>query len=159
MNNITIGREGADAFAYYETIGGGSGAGPSWSGASGLHVHMTNTLNTPVEALEHEYPFRVERYAIREGSGGTGSFCGGDGVIRAYRILEPAQVTLMTERRARGPYGLQGGAPGKEGRNLRVRDGVEEVLPAKGTFEAETGDLFVIETPGGGGWGSPGESG
>ncbi len=155
MNNITIGTEGENAFAYYETIGGGHGAGPGWAGASGLHAHMTNTLNTPVEALEHAYPFRVVRYAIRTGSGGAGEYVGGDGTVREYELLEDAELTLMTERRDLQPWGLNGGRSGDAGVNRLVRDGRVDVLPAKVTLRAKAGDRIVVETPGGGGWGSP----
>jgi N-methylhydantoinase B len=160
MNNVLIGgadhrpgREG-EPFAYYETIAGGAGAARGAHGASGAHTHMTNTLNTPAEALERAYPFRLARYALRDGSGGAGRWRGGDGVVRAYAFDAPATVTLMTERRATAPWGLSGGAPGAPGRNLLVRDGAESVLPAKCTVEVTAGDLVVIETPGGGGWGA-----
>jgi N-methylhydantoinase B len=158
MNNVTIG--GTDArgskahsFAYYETLAGGAGAGPGYDGASAVHTHMTNTLNTPVEALEHAYPFRVERYAIRRGSGGQGANRGGDGVIRQYAFDAPAMVTLMTERRAHRPWGLDGGDGGAVGQNRLVRRDETRELPAKGSVEVEPGDRIVIETPGGGGWG------
>jgi N-methylhydantoinase B len=156
MNNVTMGGEDPRTgrpFAYYETLAGGAGAGPTWHGASAVHTHMTNTLNTPVEALEHAYPFRVVEYAVRRGSGGGGRFVGGDGVVRSYQFDSPATVTLMTERRRRRPWGLAGGGDAKAGRNVRVRDGEEEVLPPKTTFEVRPGDVIRIETPGGGGFG------
>ncbi len=158
MNNLTIGgddvRRGGQPYAYYETIAGGSGAGPGFDGASAVHTHMTNTLNTPVEALEHAYPFRVERYGLRRGSGGSGRYRGGDGVIRSYFFDTPATITVMTERRAVGPYGLAGGDAGKPGVNRVIRaDGVDENLAAKQVVDVEAGDRLVIETPGGGGWG------
>lgn len=158
MNNVTIGgldERTSAPFAYYETIGGGHGASFEHAGASGLHAHMTNTLNTPVEALEHAYPFRVEEYRIRRGSGGRGRYSGGCGVIRSYRLLGPATVTLMTERRDHSPWGLEGGGEGCRGRNQLVRDGATSELPAKCSVDGRAGDLFVIETPGGGGWGEP----
>jgi len=160
MNNVLIGgrdpRGGDDrAFTYYETIAGGSGAGPGFDGADAVHTHMTNTLNTPVEALEHAYPFRVVEYRVRRGSGGSGEYCGGDGVVRSYEFTGPAEVTLMTERRDHAPWGLQGGGDAARGRNLLVRDGREETLPAKCSIEVDAGDLIRVETPGGGGWGRP----
>ena len=134
MNNLTIGgwdeRRGRP-FAYYETIGGGMGAGPKTDGMSGRHSHMTNTLNTPVEALEYAYPFRISRYALREGSGGNGRQRGGKGLIRAYEFLQPAEVTLQSDRRVTKPYGLEGGQPGQPGRNCLRQDGVEKDLPGK----------------------------
>jgi N-methylhydantoinase B len=156
MNNITMGGDDPRTgrpFAYYETLAGGSGAGPGWSGASAVHTHMTNTLNTPVEALEHAYPFRVVEYAVRRGSGGEGKYRGGDGVVRAYRFDSPATVTLMTERRTRGPWGLNGGGDGRPGRNILQRDGESRELAPKTTFEVRPGDVVRIETPGGGGFG------
>ncbi len=157
MNNLTIGgldpRRGSE-FAYYETIAGGSGAGPGFDGASAVHTHMTNTLNTPVEALEHAYPFRVEAYRVRRGSGGDGKFRGGDGVVREYGFDGPVTVGVMTERRQTRPYGLAGGEPGQAGENRVIRaDGAEEVLAPKREVELKAGDRLVIETPGGGGFG------
>lgn len=159
MNNIVIGSSaaGAAAFSYYETIAGGAGGSPAGPGASALHTHMTNTLNTPVEALEHSYPLEIVEYAVRRGSGGAGRHRGGDGVIRVYRLLRDARVSLLTERRARGPYGLRGGARGGVGRNSLIRAGRRTRLPAKANLELRRGDLLVIETPGGGGWGRTGD--
>ena len=156
MNNLTIG--GYDPrrqrlFAYYETIAGGSGGGPQGPGASGLQSHMTNTLNTPVEALEHAYPLRIERYQLRKGSGGTGRARGGEGVVKAIRLLADARVTLLTDRRVTEPYGLRGGSPGSVGRNQRMTGSESEELPGKCSFQAAADDVIVIETPGGGGWG------
>jgi N-methylhydantoinase B len=156
MNNLTIG--GYDPrhqqlFAYYETIAGGCGGGPQGPGASGLQTHMTNTLNTPVEALEHAYPLRIERYQLRSGSGGTGTNCGGEGIVKAIRLLADARVTLITDRRTTTPYGLKGGSPGKPGQNSRISAGRTEKLPGKCSIQAPAGDVIVIETPGGGGWG------
>jgi len=146
MNNVVLGN---DRFTYYETIGGGQGACPRAAGPSGVHVAMSNTLNTPVEALELSYPLRVERYELRRGSGGTGHFHGGDGVVRELRALEPCRLSLLTQRRTLAPRGTAGGADGLPGRNLL--NGKE--LPAFVTVDLEAGDLLRIETPGGGGYG------
>lgn len=157
MNNLTIGGFRADGspYAYYETIGGGMGASAGADGLDGVHVHMSNTLNTPVEALEMAFPFRIETYALRRGSGGAGERRGGDGLVRAYRLLRSATVTVISERRQTPPWGLQGGASGACGRNTLVRSGgEEETLPAKFSRRFEAGDVLRIETPGGGGWGS-----
>lgn len=161
MNNLTFGGSyppawpaSATHFAYYETIGGGAGAGHSGDGASGVHVHMSNTRNTPVEALEYGLPIRVEEYALREGSGGRGLHAGGEGVTRAIRFLTPASVTITAERRRHGPYGLAGGEAGQPGRNLFQRGDTAEELPGKATFSVKPGDIVRIETPGGGGWGA-----
>lgn len=156
MNNVLIG--GTDhrtgrPFAYYETLAGGAGASPAGPGASAVHTHMTNTLNTPVEALEHAYPFRVAEYRVRRGSGGHGRHRGGDGIVRTYVFDAPATVTLMTERRTVRPWGLGGGGAGLEGRNVLVRAGEERLLPGKVTLNVDVGDAIRIETPGGGGWG------
>jgi N-methylhydantoinase B len=156
MNNTTIG--GADprtggVFAYYETVGGGMGAGPGHAGLSGVHVHMSNSLNTPIEALEHAYPLRVTRYEIRRGTGGRGRFRGGDGLRRDLMALAPARVALLTERRERGPTGARGGGDGARGENVLIRGGVEEPLPSKATFSIEAGHVVSVRTPGGGGWG------
>ncbi len=143
------------SFAYYETIGGGAGAGPQGDGASGVHVHMSNTRNTPVEALEYAFPLRVETYALRAGSGGNGRYHGGDGLIRTIEFLTPVTVSVISERRDRPPYGLQGGAPGQPGRNSLIHHNQETVLPGKITLRLEAGDKLRLETPGGGGWGAP----
>ena len=158
MNNLTIGgqRGNGTPFAYYETIAGGMGASRSSDGPSGVQVHMTNTLNTPVEALELAYPFRLVRYALRPGSGGRGQHRGGDGIIREYAILAPATVTMLSERRAVAPWGLAGGEDGQPGRNILYRaDGSVEELLSKFTRRVHPGDRLRIETPGGGGWGTP----
>jgi N-methylhydantoinase B len=155
MNNVTIGSRGnAESFAYYETIGGGMGALPTKDGPSGVHSHMTNTLNTPIEALEYAYPLRVLRYEIRTGTGGAGKFRGGDGIQRDVQVLTDAQVTLLTERRKSGPYGLNGGQPGTSGENRIIRDGDEIQIPSKGSFDMQAGDVLSIRTPGGGGYGT-----
>ncbi len=157
MSNVTIGgidpRSG-QAYAYYETIAGGSGALPTADGISGIHTHMTNSLNTPIEALEYAYPFRVLRYAYRRNSGGDGKHRGGDGLIREIELLAPAQVTLLTERRIFPPYGLNGGEPGKAGHNVLIESGVPHDLPGKCNVPVESGAVLRIETPGGGGWGA-----
>jgi len=158
MNNLTVGGrnpEDGSPFAYYETVGGGAGASPIGDGLSGVHVHMTNTLNTPVEALEYTYPFRVRRYALRPGSGGVGQHQGGDGLVRELEFLCPATVTLLSERRRTAPYGLQGGEPGARGRNLLIHRGEQQELPGKVEIQVEPGDLLSLHTPGGGGWGAP----
>ena len=157
MNNLTAG--GIDPrsdqpWAYYETSGGGLGGGPQGPGLSATHSHMTNTLNTPAEALELAYPLRVLENSIRRGSGGAGRHPGGDGLIRRTELLAPATVTIISERRRTSPWGVQGGAPGLRGRNALERAGTEVPLPGKTTFQGEAGDVLRIETPGGGGWGA-----
>jgi len=146
MNNLTL---GSDQLAYYETIGGGQGACPDADGPSGVHVAMSNTLNTPIEALELEFPLRVTRYELRRGSGGAGRFRGGDGVVRELEALAPLRYSLITERRRHAPAGAAGGSPGQPGRNLL--DGEE--LPAKALGDLAPGQRLRIETPGGGGHG------
>jgi N-methylhydantoinase B len=146
MNNVTLGN---DRFTYYETIGGGQGACPAADGPSGVHVAMSNTLSTPVEALELQYPLRVERYGLRLGSGGHGRQRGGDGVIRELRVLEDCRLSIISERRSHAPQGERGGGPGAPGRNLLNG----EPLPAKVTRDLAGGDVVTIETPGGGGFG------
>jgi N-methylhydantoinase B len=164
MNNITLGGwdpRSERPFTYYETIGGGMGARPDRPGVPAIHTHMTNTLNTPVEALEYAYPLRVRRYEIRLGSGGRGRFTGGDGIRRDLQALAGCQVTLLTERRRTQPYGLEGGEPGSSGENIILRDGETIVLPGKGAFQLHPGDVLSIRTPGGGGYGAleqPGDS-
>jgi N-methylhydantoinase B len=149
MNNLVIGGPG---WTYYETIGGGQGASQKGPGPSGVHVGMSNTLNTPIEALEMEYPMRVERYELLYGSGGDGEHRGGDGIVRAVRVLEPASLSLLTDRRRHGPHGACGGEPGRVGRNLLG----DEELPPKVSREMEEGDVVTVETPGGGGYGHAG---
>jgi N-methylhydantoinase B len=160
MNNVTFGGRyppgwpaPAAHFAYYETIGGGAGAGPQGAGASGVHVHMSNTRNTPVEALEYAYPLRVEAYCLRRGSGGRGRHRGGDGLLRRIRFLTPVTVTITSERRERPPYGLGGGEAGMTGRNTLIREGQSIPLAGKVTAGLRPGEAVQIETPGGGGWG------
>ena len=156
MNNIAIGgpagRDGTP-FAYYETLAGGMGAHPKGDGESAVHSHMTNTLNTPVEALEYAYPFRVREYAVRRGSGGAGARRGGDGLVREIELLADAEVTVLSERRTRGPYGLAGGNDGEPGRNAFVREDQSSPLPGKFHRAVRRGDRIRMETPGGGGHG------
>jgi N-methylhydantoinase B len=157
MNNLTIGgldpRTGAE-FSYYETVAGGMGARPAQDGMSATHTHMTNSLNTPAEALEYAYPLRVRQYGIRKGSGGKGKHKGGDGAIREIETLAPARMSLLSDRRKRAPYGLQGGADGDVGHALIIRrDGSSEELPSKGSWDLQPGDRVRIVTPGGGGFG------
>jgi N-methylhydantoinase B len=162
MNNLTIGglfpadhARAGEPFAYYETIAGGMGARPQQDGISGVHTHMTNSLNTPAEALEYAYPFRVIRYSLRSKSGGDGEHRGGDGIVRELELLCDAEVTLLADRRVRGPYGLHGGCDGAPGRNIAIRqDGSELPIPAKGSVRLKRGDRVCIQSPGGGGWGS-----
>ena len=154
MNNFTVGGFiNTRQFVYYETVGGGHGASSRGDGISGRHSHMTNTLNTPVEALEFSLPLRVLRYHLRQNSGGDGKYCGGDGIVREYEFLVPATITLNTERRLRSPYGIQGGADGGRGINTIIRDGDAQQVSGKYTSQIRAGDRVRIETPGGGGWG------
>ena len=160
MNNLSFG--GWDArhgkqFAYYETIAGGMGASAFGPGQSATHTHMTNSWNTPIEAFEHLYPLRVRRYQVRKGSGGRGAHNGGDGIIRALEFLTDCDVTILSDRRRRGPYGLWGGAEGKTGRNDLFRHGRQIRLTGKVDFAVRPGDVLQIETPGGGGWGRASE--
>jgi N-methylhydantoinase B len=164
MNNLTIGgidlrfgdpRTG-EPFAYYETIAGGMGARPTKDGVSGVHTHMTNSLNTPAEALEYAYPVRLRQYSFRSSSGGAGLYTGGDGIVREIEVLTDAQVTLLADRRSRGPYGLAGGADGAPGRTTIIRrDGSEEEIPGKTSVRLRAGERVRVESPGGGGWGRP----
>jgi N-methylhydantoinase B/oxoprolinase/acetone carboxylase alpha subunit len=158
MNNLTFG--GWDpvrsrAFAYYETIAGGMGASAVSDGPSATHTHMTNSWNTPVEAFEHLYPLRIRAYRIRTGSGGAGKHRGGDGIVREYEFLTAADVTILSDRRERGPYGLLGGKPGARGRNSLAGRKRTISIPGKSRFEVKPGDVLRIETPGGGGYGTP----
>jgi N-methylhydantoinase B len=159
MNNITIGgydRARGRSYAYYETICGGAGGGPRRDGRSGVHTHMTNTMNTPIEALPLAYPFTVERYELRPGTGGAGEHAGGDGVVREYLFHDHATVTLVTERRRFEPWGIGGGDAGATGRNTLVRaDGETVDLGSRAEVAVGPGDRVRVETPGGGGWGLP----
>ena len=156
MNNLTIGgidpRSGNE-FSYYETVAGGMGARPDHDGMSAVHTHMTNSLNTPAEALEYAYPLRVREYQIRKGSGGKGKHRGGDGVIREIETLTEAHMSLLADRRRNAPYGLRGGEKGNPGSAAIISDGRTRMIGSKGSWELKAGDRVRIETPGGGGWG------
>jgi N-methylhydantoinase B len=155
MNNITIGgvdERSGQPFTYYETIGGGMGAAEGYNGASAVHSHMTNTLNTPVEALEFAYPLEVIEYSIRKNSGGNGKFRGGDGVVRDIKLLSDAEVTVLSERRGIAPYGLFGGSNGKPGKNIIIEDNIKKIMPSKFSMRLKKGSRVIIETPGGGGF-------
>jgi N-methylhydantoinase B/oxoprolinase/acetone carboxylase alpha subunit len=158
MNNITFG--GRDPvrrqmFAYYETIGGGSGASAISDGPSATHTHMSNSWNTPIEAFEHQYPLRIRGYRIRSDSGGRGEHRGGEGIIREFEFLSNAEVTVLGDRRLRGPYGLFGGEAGGVGRNTLFHGKRVQPIPGKARFEVEPGDVLRVESPGGGGYGKP----
>jgi N-methylhydantoinase B len=158
MSNLAIGgldQRTGEAYTYYETAAGGMGARPGLDGISGVQTHMTNSLNTPIEALEYAYPFRARRYAYRYGSGGEGEFRGGDGLIREIELLADAEMTLLADRRRFKPYGLAGGEDGAAGRAFvtRTANGEAEELPGKCSRQLKKGDVLRIETPGGGGWG------
>jgi len=157
MNNLTFG--GHDplrrrTFAYYETIAGGMGASAKADGHDAVHTHMTNSLNTPIEAFEHLFPVRLRSYRMRNGSGGEGRYRGGDGIIKEFEFLTPVEVTILSDRRARGPYGLQGGRAGKPGQNRLTTSGKNRSLAGKVRLQVSAGDRLAIETPGGGGWGA-----
>jgi 5-oxoprolinase (ATP-hydrolysing) len=157
MNNFLFGRPPAEdrpGFGYYETICGGAGAGPGFRGADAVHTHMTNTRITDPEVLERRYPVILRSFAIRRGSGGTGQQLGGNGVVREVELREPLHVSLLTTRRVLAPFGLEGGLPGKTGRNVYVKkDGSEILLAGMAQLEADAGERLRIETPGGGGYG------
>jgi N-methylhydantoinase B len=158
MNNLTIGgwdNKKQQYFTYYETIGGGAGAQLTAPGQSAVHSHMTNTLNTPIEAIEYAYPLRITHYGIRRGSGGLGRCAGGDGIRRDIQVLDNCQVTVISERRKISPYGLSGGRAGARGKNTLTRDGGSTDLESKGTYYFKKDDILSIQTPGGGGFGSP----
>jgi len=160
MNNLTLGgidpRTG-EPFAYYETIAGGMGARPDRPGVSGVHVHMTNSLNTPAEALEYAYPFRITRYSLRPGSGGKGKYRGGDGIVREIEVLTDADVTILSDRRKRGPWGLAGGGEGAPGKTEILRlDGTVETLRSKDSARLKKGERVRVSSPGGGGYGKGG---
>ncbi len=155
MNNLSIGGKSpvsGQEFTYYETLGGGMGASMAKNGENGVHSHMTNTLNTPVEAIEHSYPLRVRAYGLRRNSGGAGKFSGGEGLIREIEVLAPCEVTVLSERRSTQPYGLQGGRSGACGENLVKRDGKWQKRPGKFRDFLDAGDRLLIRTPGGGGF-------
>jgi N-methylhydantoinase B/oxoprolinase/acetone carboxylase alpha subunit len=157
MNNVTFG--GTDPrtgrrFAYYETLGGGMGGRPGLAGLDGVHTHMSNTRNTPIEAIEHDLPIRIRQYRLRTDSAGEGQWPGGNGLVREYEFLADATATILSDRRIHAPWGAAGGSPGGRGRNILIRDGIENVLPGKVELQLKPGDRLRIETPGGGGWGS-----
>ncbi len=160
MNNVTFGgwdSAGERPFVWYETLGGGMGAGPNTDGLTGVHVHMSNTRNSPIESIETELPVRIRRYAIRRETGGDGAHVGGDGLERVYEFLEPADGTVISERRTFRPWGLAGGRDGAAGENAIERlDGMVEALGSKARFSLMPGDRLRVRTPGGGGWGKPG---
>ncbi len=156
MNNVTFGDA---SFGYYETLGGGSGAGEGFKGTSGVHSHMTNTRITDPEVLETRYPVRLEEFSLRRGSGGAGAWTGGDGLVRRYRFLVPVELSLLSERRTRAPYGMAGGGPGARGRNLVIHpDGRREEVPGAVNLSLAAGSRLQVETPGGGGFGKPGQA-
>ena len=156
MNNVSFG--GKDAvgrpFTYFETLAGGLGAGPKNRGADGMHSHMTNTRNTPIEAFEAAFPLRIETYCLRRHSGGRGRYDGGEGIIREYRALVPMTASILTSRRHSAAWGLSGGSAGMPGKNILIRDGKKKVLANRAQFEMQVGDLLRLETPGGGAYGS-----
>jgi N-methylhydantoinase B/oxoprolinase/acetone carboxylase alpha subunit len=156
MNNLSLGgwdEQGKRPFAYYETIAGGTGASARGPGESAVHTHMTNSWNTPIEAFERQYPLRVHRYEVRRGSGGVGRHAGGEGIVREIEFLTGCDVTILSDRRTRGPYGLAGGERGKPGRNTLLRGTKRVKVSAKANFQVAEGDVLRIESPGGGGWG------
>jgi N-methylhydantoinase B len=153
MSSVALGgvREDGSAWTYYETVGGGCGAGPGWQGASAVQCHMTNTLNTPAEAIEMQYPLRVEAFEVRRGSGGAGKWAGGNGIVRRLRALAACEGTLLSDRRAGRPYGLNGGGPGAAGEDAAGG----RRLGGKARFTLLPGDALEVATPGGGGWEKP----
>jgi 5-oxoprolinase (ATP-hydrolysing) len=153
MNNFLFGN---DTYQYYETICGGTGAGPGFPGTAAVQTHMTNTRMTDPEVLELRYPVRLEEFSIRRGSGGAGTWRGGDGAVRRIRFLEPMQAVIVASRRSEGPFGMAGGEPGRRGEQWVDRaDGTRTVLTGTDSADMQAGDVFVIATPGGGGWGPP----
>jgi 5-oxoprolinase (ATP-hydrolysing) len=154
MNNVSF---GTPVGSYYETIGGGSGAGPGFNGANGVQVHMTNTRITDPEIIERQFGIEITRFAFRRDSGGTGRFRGGDGLVRVYRFTDDVDVSILSERRGQyPPFGCAGGSPGKTGQNILIRaGGSREDLPGKVDLRVHPGDILIIETPGGGGWEKP----
>ena len=156
MNNLSLGGKQpltGQPFAYYETIGGGMGASPSSDGDNGIHTHMTNSMNTPVEAFERNYPVRIREYRLRRNSGGSGKFSGGQGIIRTLEMLEGCQVTMLSDRRRYSPHGLRGGGAGKRGENFMITKGRYRRLPGEFSIFFQKGTLLCVKTPGGGGWG------
>lgn len=154
MNNVTFGNR---RFTFYETLGGGAGAGNGYNGGSGVHVYMTNTKNTPVEVIEASYPLKCKRYSLRNGSGGDGRWRGGDGIIKQYLALEPCTFSIISDRRQVRPHGVKGGGDGATGKNIVIRNGKEQALGGKDTIALNEGDEVIIKTPGGGGYGKADE--
>ena len=158
MNNLLFGGihpETKESYVYYETIAGGMGARPTKNGIHAIQTHMTNTLNTPIESMEFQFPIRIKKYSVRKNSGGHGKFSGGDGITKEIEFLGPAQATILSERRNTNPYPLAGGEPGHSGENTLIKNSGEEIsLPPKSTFDVTPGDSIRIDTPGGGGWGT-----
>ena len=153
MNNLIFGNE---RVSFYETIGGGAGAGEGFHGASGVHTHMTNTGITDPEILEYRFPVKLKQFALRSDSGGKGKFSGGDGIIRELEFTEPVILSLLTQHRKEVPYGLRGGLSGKPGKQFLLgKDRQAQPLDSVTTVEIQTGDRLRILTPGGGGWGTP----
>jgi N-methylhydantoinase B len=158
MNNLTLGGahpKDGQVFSYYETVGGGMGGCSTRDGNNGIHTHMTNSLNTPVEALEYAFPFRIRRYSLRHGTGGQGMHSGGDGIVREIELLTEADATILSDRRRFRPYGLMGGEAGTPGRTTLVQPHGTRRLPSKCRFHVRAGGRIIVETPGGGGWGRP----
>ncbi|RPI97802.1 MAG: hydantoinase B/oxoprolinase family protein, partial [Candidatus Aminicenantes bacterium] len=158
MNNVAFGGfdpERDRHFAYYETIGGGMGAGRDAPGLDGVHTHMTNSLNTPLEALENYLPLKIRAYRLRKGSGGRGAHAGGQGIVREYEFRVPVDLTVISERRRFAPYGIRGGGPGAKGRNTVISGGRPKVVGSKANVKIRPGDVLRVETPGGGGYGKP----
>jgi N-methylhydantoinase B/oxoprolinase/acetone carboxylase alpha subunit len=159
MNNVTLGGTDPDTgrpFAYYETLGGGMGGRRGLAGLSGVHTHMSNTRNTPIEAIERYLPLRITEYRLRHDSAGRGASSGGEGLVREYEMLTDTAVTVLSDRRLVPPYGAEGGEPGGRGRNILIRGGRLEPLPGKIALRLQAGDRLRIETPGGGGYGRAG---
>ena len=157
MNNLCLGGiqpSTGQPFSYYETIGGGMGASPTADGDSGVHTHMTNSMNTPIEAFERHYPVRIREYRLRRDSGGRGKFSGGQGIVRTLEILEDCEVTMLSDRRRHAPYGLRGGRAGKKGENFLIFNNRRERLPGKLSLSLSRGEFLCVKTPGGGGWGT-----
>lgn len=154
MNNFTFGINGENGFGYYETICGGSGAGPTWNGTSGVHTNMTNTRITDPESLERRYPVVLRKFSLRPGSGGQGEFTGGDGIVRDVEFRIPMTASILSERRSFAPYGMKGGEPGERGKNIWVKKNGRIInLGGKNSVAVDAGDRVVINSPGGGGYG------
>jgi 5-oxoprolinase (ATP-hydrolysing) len=156
MNNVVFGN---DRFGYYETLGGGTGSGKGFNGSHAVHSHMTNTRITDPEIIEHRYPLRILETSIRSRTGGAGAWVGGDGLIRKYKFLAPVRLSMLTQHRETAPFGLNGGKPGKPGKQMIVRlSGQEEELAPAVSRSVDANEILVVETPGGGGFGAPDET-